>query len=53
MSTPTPQATSTTRQLVVFSLSEEHYALPIGQIKEVIRYTHPRAVASNDPWVRA
>jgi purine-binding chemotaxis protein CheW len=39
------------RQLVAFHLGGEQYALPIEQIQEVIRYTEPRAVASEDPWV--
>ena len=38
------------RQFVVFHLAGEEYALPIGQIKEVIRYTPPRQVASSDPF---
>ena len=37
---------ATHRQLVVFSLGEEEYALPITQVQEIIRYTEPRAVAS-------
>jgi purine-binding chemotaxis protein CheW len=37
-------------QLVVFHLAGEEYALPIGQINEVIRYTPPRQVASRDPF---
>jgi purine-binding chemotaxis protein CheW len=43
---------STTRQLVVFSLGEEEYALPITQVHEIIRYTEPRSVASDVHWVR-
>jgi purine-binding chemotaxis protein CheW len=43
---------STTRQLVVFSLGEEEYALPINQVQEIIRYTEPRAVASEVAWIR-
>jgi purine-binding chemotaxis protein CheW len=42
----------TTRQLVVFSLSGEEYALPITQVHEIIRYTEPRSVASDVDWVR-
>lgn len=42
---------SSTRQLVVFSLGEEEYALPINQVQEIIRYTEPRAVASEEPWI--
>jgi purine-binding chemotaxis protein CheW len=40
------------RQLVVFSLGEEEYALPIAQVHEIIRFTEPRSVASTDPSVR-
>jgi len=44
--------TQTTRQLVVFSLGEEEYALPITQVQEIIRYQEPRAVASDSSWIR-
>jgi purine-binding chemotaxis protein CheW len=40
------------RQLVVFRLGAEHYALPIRQVQEIIRYTEPRSVASNEDSVR-
>ena len=40
------------QQLVVFSLGDEEYALPITQVQEIIRYTEPRAVASEDPCDR-
>ena len=40
------------RQLVIFSLSSERYALPIAHVHEIIRYTQPRSVASADTWVR-
>lgn len=40
------------RQLVVFSLGEEEYALPITQVHEIIRWTEPRSVASDEAWVR-
>jgi purine-binding chemotaxis protein CheW len=40
------------QQLVVFSLGNEEYALPITQVQEIIRYTEPRAVASDSPWIR-
>jgi purine-binding chemotaxis protein CheW len=40
------------RQLVVFSLGEEEYALPITQVHEIIRFTEPRSVGSTDPSVR-
>ena len=42
-----------TRQLVVFSLGEEEYALPIADVHEIIRYTEPRSVASSVDWVRS
>jgi purine-binding chemotaxis protein CheW len=41
-----------TMQLVVFSLGEEEYALPIKHVQEIIRYTEPRGVASQTPWVK-
>jgi purine-binding chemotaxis protein CheW len=40
------------RQLVVFTLGAEHYALPIQQVHEIIRYAQPRSVASRVEWVR-
>jgi len=40
------------RQLVVFTLGSEHYALPIEQVHEIIRYDEPRSVASRVEWVR-
>jgi purine-binding chemotaxis protein CheW len=45
-------AETLSRQLVVFSLGEEEYALPITQVHEIIRFTEPRSVASTDPSVR-
>ena len=45
---PTP----TTRQLVVCSLGEEEYALPIDQVREIVRAIEPRSVASDLPWMR-
>ena len=39
-------------QLVVFTLGREEYALPITQVQEIIRYTEPRAVASDAAWIR-
>ncbi len=45
-----PDASS--QQLVVFSLGSEEYALPIGAVHEIIRFTEPRSVASGDAWVR-
>jgi purine-binding chemotaxis protein CheW len=43
---------TTSQQLVVFSLGAEEYALPIGAVHEIIRYTEPRAVASEADWIR-
>ena len=40
------------RQLVVFTLGAEQYALPIEQVHEIIRYDEPRSVASPISWVR-
>ena len=40
------------RQLVVFTLGTEHYALAIQQVHEIIRYSEPRSVASRVDWVR-
>ena len=36
----------------MFTLGDEHYALPIQQVHEIIRYTEPRSVASRVDWVR-
>jgi purine-binding chemotaxis protein CheW len=44
--------TSTSHQLVVFSLGEEEYALPIGSVHEIIRFSEPRSVASEVAWIR-
>jgi len=43
---------SNPRQLVVFTLGAEQYALPIQDVHEIIRYTEPRTVASSVGWVR-
>jgi purine-binding chemotaxis protein CheW len=45
-------STSSTQQLVVFSLGSEEYALPIGSVHEIIRYTEPRSVVSDAAWIR-
>ena len=42
----------TSQQLVVFSLGSEEYALPIGAVHEIIRFTEPRSVASEVDWIR-
>ncbi len=44
-------AVTAARQIVVFSLSGEDYALPINAVSEIIRYTQPRSVASVVPGV--
>lgn len=38
-------------QLVVFSLGDDEYALPIQKVQEIIRYTEPRAVAADEAWI--
>jgi purine-binding chemotaxis protein CheW len=45
-------AHTSAQQLVVFSLGSEEYALPIATVSEIIRYSEPRAVASEMPWIR-
>ena len=40
------------RQLLVFSLGEEEYALPVTSVQEIIHYTPPRAVASEAHWIQ-
>lgn len=42
----------TNRQLVVCSLGEEEYALPIEQVREIVRASAPRPVASDVSWMR-
>jgi len=42
----------TARRLVVFTVGDEEYALPIGAVQEIIRYTEPRSVASSVGWIR-
>jgi purine-binding chemotaxis protein CheW len=44
--------TTTSQQLVVFSLGAEEYALPIAAVSEIIRFTEPRSVASEVAWIR-
>jgi purine-binding chemotaxis protein CheW len=39
-------------QLVVFSLGDGEYALPIDQVQEIIRYIEPRAVDSDIASIR-
>lgn len=40
------------RQLVVFAIAGEEFALPIDQVQEIIRYERPRSLASDDASVR-
>jgi purine-binding chemotaxis protein CheW len=40
-----------TRQLVVFALGAEEYALPITRVQEIIRYGEPRSVAAAQEWI--
>lgn len=49
MTTATDTAT---RQLVVCALGDEEYGLPVGQVREIVRYSEPRPVASDVPWMR-
>ena len=44
--------TSTSQQLVVFTLGAEEYALPIAAVHEIIRFSEPRSVASEVAWIR-
>jgi purine-binding chemotaxis protein CheW len=41
---------TSSQQLVVFSLGSEEYALPIGAVHEIIRFTEPRTVDA--AWIR-
>lgn len=41
-----------TRQIVVFSLDQDEYAVPIDAVQEIIRFDTPRDVGSPDPTVR-
>jgi purine-binding chemotaxis protein CheW len=45
-------ATPTTCQLVVCSLGAEEYALPIEQVREIVRASDPRPVVSGVPSLR-
>jgi purine-binding chemotaxis protein CheW len=44
--------TSTSQQLVVFSLGAEEYAFPIAAVSEIIRFSEPRSVVSEVAWIR-
>lgn len=45
-------AAPTTRQLVVCSLGSEQYALPIAQVREIVRFVEPRPVAADAAGLR-
>ena len=47
-----PATESLVGQVVVFSFGGEEYALPIGRVQEIIRYTPPRSIASSIPWMQ-
>jgi chemotaxis signal transduction protein len=40
-----------TRQLVVFVLGRDEYALPIESVQEVIRWSEPRSIGAAEPWL--
>ena len=40
------------QQVVVFSLADEEYALPIAKVHEIIRYAEPRSVSAREPWIK-
>ncbi|MGO9759763.1 MAG: chemotaxis protein CheW [Solirubrobacteraceae bacterium] len=44
--------TELAQQLVIFSLGDEEYGLPIALVQEIVRYREPRAVASETAWIR-
>jgi purine-binding chemotaxis protein CheW len=44
-------ATTDIRQLVVCALGGEQYGLPIEHVREIVRFTAPRPVASDLPWM--
>ncbi len=52
MASPSATPSRLPDQIVVFSLGDEEYGLPITQVQEIIRYTEPRAVASHVSWMR-
>ncbi|HEX5146695.1 MAG TPA: chemotaxis protein CheW, partial [Conexibacter sp.] len=39
-------------QLVVCALGAEQYGLPIGQVREIVRWVQPRPVAADEPGLR-
>jgi purine-binding chemotaxis protein CheW len=49
---PAREAGRSAGQLVVFSLGRDEYALPIGRVQEIIRYTGPRDVGARSSGMR-
>jgi purine-binding chemotaxis protein CheW len=47
-----PEVPQLDGQLVVFTFGEEEYALPIGAVQEIIRYSQPRSINSQIHWLR-
>jgi purine-binding chemotaxis protein CheW len=47
-----PLTTASGRQVVVFELQGETYAVGIQHVQEIIRYTLPRTVSGTDPAIR-
>jgi chemotaxis signal transduction protein len=45
-------AANSERQLVVFSLHGEQYGVPIGTVREIVRYTRPTATAAATGLIR-
>ena len=53
MATPAPEDTiELNQQLVVFSMHDEQYALPIAGIREIIRYRRSRSVGARGSVVQ-
>lgn len=42
---------TTPDKLVVCALGGEEYGLPVGQVREIVRFSEPRPVASDVPWM--
>jgi purine-binding chemotaxis protein CheW len=52
LGSPSMSAAEAERQVVMFSLLGEHFALPITSVREIIRYTPPRATATASGLIR-
>ncbi len=48
---PADRAGEGARQLVVFAVGNEEYALAIGEVQEIIRFVEPRTVSSDAEWI--